>query len=224
MKKFFSLVNVLFVLLMIFNTCCSGMHYLNQENLNINPESSAYLCTEGKKIKINTCNHLNSRSRTSYLLSKLNDDAIQNLKGNSQYIPRIEEAIFYLLCTECMDSYLFNSIKNDIDLERREQARYMYEHTVRNNDELHVITCNHDCPNRGRTLEIYSGFLTVLNRPLSLINLEQDDCRDHAIQKFSIYKGYRADENKFKFFKDVFLTRFPLNNSRNKVSVEFPIE
>ena len=92
MIKNLFLLNILFVFLMTFSACCSGMHYLNQGNLNINPESSAYLCTEDKKIKINTCNHLNSQSSIAYLLSKLNDNAIQNSRGNSEYILHIEEA------------------------------------------------------------------------------------------------------------------------------------
>lgn len=224
MIKNLFLLNILFVFLMTFSACCSGMHYLNQGNLNINPESSAYLCTEDKKIKINTCNHLNSQSSIAYLLSKLNDNAIQNSRGNSEYIPHIEEATFYLLCSECVELYIFSNIKDEINPEFLDRSKYMYEKVVKGHSELHAITCNHKCPNNGKVFEIYSGFLTVLNRPLSIQVSRKDNCDSNAIQKFSVYKGYKSKGNVFRFINDMFLTRKPAKETRKKISVEFPIE
>ena len=126
--------------------------------------------------------------------------------------------------TSSLASYLFNSIRDEIDSKSLDRSKYMYENIVKRSSELHAITCNHECPNNGKIFEIYSDFLTVLNRLLGIHVLRKGNCDSNAIQKFSVYKGYRNKENSFSFINGMFLTRKPTKETRQKISVEFPIK
>ena len=218
MKKFIIFLEVVFSLIITLNFDLLGIH----EFLNTNDTpKKAYLYINNDKSCIDTCKDIKNSSCLC-LISKPKELALKKKKDDIYYQPKFSDIDFYLFCPDCAKKYFLNMVFENL-YQDNSKDRVLCEQLFRSFSAFHAITCSHDCENCGKIFELHDCWLQPFHF-INFISKCSNECARHAIEKFSIYKGYKTKGNHYKFY-DVFVERFPIKPDKIKnLDLEFPIE